>query len=339
MVYDPAWFFSSLAQVSAAIIGFTFAFGGLLFNSRLDTIKENTDDLREKNVKLRKKYSDLTYSIANVIRDVGEFDDPRDVDIEDLVEKYGSEQASVIVQSKVRELQLDVEEIPGWAEDQDDNLLAKTWAYCMRCTTLLDEIHDFNSNLLSREEMDELFTIIYELQDIFDVNGDKSKQLYEEVVGEQTDEDSNHHVESIFPLNEGVGKWLEKYSKDIEEEHPFDISNTFNGRNISSFSILISELQSDYINTAKKVVGTKLAPLPDPVHSVKKLLIYTGAICYFGIIIPLAYLIVPSWLFDPTFTDAQLQLIQAGLIVLTFGFTALLYLQLFRFIQQRSREI
>lgn len=336
---DPAWFFSTLAQSAAAVIAFTIAFAGVLFNSRIDSLQEKTDELRQEFTTLSEKYPEVLRSMAHALRDEAEFEDPRDVSPQELIDEYGTAQAAAMIQWESQRLEMTAEEIEDWADDQSDPTAARTWAHLLRAAGLLNEIMDLTGNLLDRDDVQQLRESADELNDILDDADGATEALYEELTAESAA--SGYRTEEIFDAPEALENWLEDYMPEIDEQRTGwpNLQDSTDGTNIISFTMIVDELQRDIYDLIQNIPGTKLMPLPDPIAAVKRLLAITLGLGITGILLPLLFLITPS---DTLLIQLATLHIQAAQIFLTAGsvlFTALLFREVYNFITQRAKDI
>lgn len=336
---DSAWFFSTLAQSAAAVIAFTIAFASVLFNSRIDSLQENTEKLRQEFITLQDKYAEVLQSMAHALCEEAEFEDPRDVDPRALIDEYGTAQAAAMIQRESQRLEMTNDEIDDWADDQPDPTAGRAWAHYLRAAGLLNEIMDLTGNLLSRDDVHQLRDSADAVANIFDNTNDGSDDVYEELANDTPD--NGYRSESIVEAQAALTSWLNENMPAIDDRRTGwpDLQDTTDGTNIISYTLVSDELQRDVYDLIQNVPETKLLPLPDPIKAVKRLLLITLGLGITGILLPLLFLITPSDTLQIMLSPLHIQIAQSLLIAGSVLFTALLFRELYNFITQRAKDI
>lgn len=277
--------------------------------------------------------------MAHKLREAGSFDDPRDIDGPEMIDQYGTEQAAAMILYEVKRVEMTAEEIETWAETQETPTTAKTWAHLLRVAGLLNEITDLSDNLLTNDQVHKLRDSADMLEELLNVSNDSSKALYNELVEETADQ--GFQTETVLEEAESVTTWLDEHMTAIDERQTGfpDLEDHTNGANILSYTVIADELQQDVYSLLGKVPGTKLMPLPDPLHAAKRLLAIVLGLGIFGILLPLLFLITPSSTIQLTLTTFHIQLIQTALLITSTAFTILLFRELYNFIKQRAQDI
>lgn len=204
---------------------------------------------------------------------------------------------------------------------------------------MLNEITDLSDNLLTNDQVHKLRDSADMLEELLNVSNDSSKALYNELVEETADQ--GFQTETVLEEAESVTTWLDEHMTAIDERQTGfpDLEDHTNGANILSYTVIADELQQDVYSLLGKVPGTKLMPLPDPLHAAKRLLAIVLGLGIFGILLPLLFLITPSSTIQLTLTTFHIQLIQTALLITSTAFTILLFRELYNFIKQRAQDI
>ena len=338
---EPAQLFSTLVQAAATVIALTLGFASTLYDSRIDSIQEKTDVVRAKFVNLRDKYQSVADSMALKLQEQGDFDDPtRDnIDPGEWMDQYGAEQTAAMVLYESQRIDMSVEDINDWAENQSDTQTARAWALLKNISGILNDITDLSGNLIDRDQFHELRDSVSGLEDLFNPGSDENDELYRELTGEESG--SGHHVESIFDESEVLTNWLNNHIEEIDERREgwSSIEPHADGTNITSFGVIIGELKIDVFQTVGKMPGSSLLPQSDPVARTTKFLSFTAGLGVFGILLPLLFLITPSGILQIRLPLWAFQLAQAIFIIGSIIFSFLLFAELYDFIRQRAGDI
>ena len=175
---SSAWFFSTLAQATAAIIGLTLAFTVSTHLSRRERRKARTDELRKELADLREKYQYVLDTMSRALRD----SDAR-------FNTSG-------IRFDLTDEQNDIEQ---WAAQQPDSETARAWAYTSGAAAILSDIDVLSEYTLDREELSQLNGAATELKNLFARGGGIDETLYRQIT--QTDAGSvpsDYYFEDIF---------------------------------------------------------------------------------------------------------------------------------------------
>jgi len=298
------WFFSTLAQSTAAIIGFTIALAAALYTSRLEKIRHQTESLRDQLIEIQDEYRPVLSGISTTILEDGEFSTGEitpDIDAQAIVDdSQDMEEAAARIQYLSSGLNATTEEIQEWAREQQDEKAALLWAHNKRTIGLLDEISPLTENLLTPDQMGELMDSVRSMKGILDANNESAEALYQEITGDEAGR--GFHTEDIFSETESVERWIDRNLQDYNRRHVgFEIPDSIaTGQNISNWATMYEEFERDLGLAGGNAIGSKI--ISNPRSDIKEFLRYAALLGIVGIFIPLMFLIVspgsPVWTLD-----------------------------------------
>lgn len=296
------WFFSTLAQSTAAIIGFTIALAAALYTSRLEKIRHQTEALRSRLIDIKDEYRPVLSGVSTTILDQGDFSTGEitpDIDGPAIIEESeDTEEAFALIRYLSRGLDASTDEIEAWAEDQSDEQAAIVWAHARRAGGILEDISPLNENLLEPQQMRRLLDSVKALKETLNAGTDSSEEFYQEITGE--DPSSSYHTEDIFSESQSIERWLDRNLEDLNRRRVgFEIPESIaTGRNISNWATVFEEFERDVGLASGSAIGTKV--ITDPRKDIKSLLLYAAVLGIVGIFVPLLFLITsqqdPIWM-------------------------------------------
>lgn len=324
---EHEWFFSALAQSSAAIIGFVFAFSAVLHQIEQQQINDRTDDLREELIKLQSKYAEIIDVLLFALMDLVDTDTSylTDIDLHAFDFK--------------KELDKDTDlENPG---------SAYVWGLLYRISTLLKGVgpsEDPNAHyLLTKQELDVLFSSAVALDIVFSSSTTSSNASNENGVNRRVIDAVAQEINGSskvsptlelfddYSLSDGslttdkknkVKEWLDT-NLDVNQHEP----PTITGNNIYSFSILFDRLSNDVREVTLITHGTKISHE----SSVQPILMESLGLVIVGVFLPLASLFTyPQNIAIFGLSDQGLLLYQASLLLLSAVFAVHLFYKLVR---------
>lgn len=285
---SPAWFYSTLAQSTAAVIGLTIAFTISTHLSRRERRRKRTDDLKRETIEFSEKYQPIIDTIAEILRTEGKFT-PSNVRY-DLINNSNPKQ---------------------WADNQRDSKVAIAWAYVSGISDLLDDI-DYLDAELSSKQISEMNNAARELTtNVIHPETDSSKEVYRSLkntpIGPLRE---NYIFHDFLDEKDRINAWLDRY---LTARHSNRITFTgyderFSGKNIYSIYTVLDELKRDgqklgIISTESVLTASIMSP-----GFAQKIIINSMKMGLAGIILPVLLLIsspqasAPQWLFDPLIT-------------------------------------
>lgn len=199
---DSTWFFSTLAQATAASIGFVVAFAAALYSvrraKRQRIVGEFQEDIRE--------YFDRVQPVAEEmrkkLRDVGEFNPDFD-----LHSDLGEE-----------ELEDTMRRIDEWSQDQQHRQAAYVWANLRLFEYILRRIMETSSPKVMAEYLSQLESPVINIVTSFDAfpshprDPKPYKDLFHEVTGNTREKSTkykpDHHIFGFMPkLDNYIGEY------------------------------------------------------------------------------------------------------------------------------------
>lgn len=288
------WFFSTLAQSTAAIIGFTIALAAALYTSRLEKIRHQTESLRDQLIEIQDEYQPVLSGISTTLLEDGNFSTDgisSNIDAQGIIEdSHDTEEAAARIQYQSRGLDATTEEIEEWAVEQSDVQAALLWAHNKRTNGLLGEISPLTENLLTPDQMGEIMDSIRVMKNTLDANNESAQTLYEEITGD--DAGQGFHTEDIFSETESVERWIDRNLQDYNRRHVgFEIPDSIaTGRNISNWATMFEEFERDVGLAGGSALDSKI--ISNPRSNIKEFLKLAAMLGLVGIFIPLMFLIV-----------------------------------------------
>lgn len=285
---SPAWFYSTLAQSTAAVIGLTIAFTISTHLSRRERRRKRTDDLKRETIEFSEKYQPILDTIAEILRTEGRFN-PSNVRY-DLINNPNPKQ---------------------WANNQRDSKVAIAWAYVSGISDLLDDI-DYLDAELSSKQISEMNVAAKELTtNVIHPETDSSKEVYRCLkslpIGPLR---KNYIFHDFIDDKDRINAWLDRY---LTARHSNRITFTgyderFSGKNIYSIYTVLDELKRDgqklgIISTESVLTASIMSP-----GFAQRIIINSMKMGLTGIILPVILLIsspqasAPQWLSDTLIT-------------------------------------
>lgn len=314
---SSAWFFSTLAQATAAIIGLTLAFTISTHLSRRERQKARTDELREELADLREKYQYVLDTMSRALRDSdAQFNTP------DIRFDLTGEQN-------------DVEQ---WAAQQPDSETARAWAYISGAAAILSNIDVLSEYTLDRKQFSQLNGAATELKNLFRRSGGIDETLYQQIT--QTDTGSvpsDYYFEDILEENNRVESWWSRYSTTYHDNiagvRPNDPA--FTGKNLFSWAMLFEDMERDGIEIGSHAVGTEVTSDFMSPRFVERVIWTSMKLGFVGVLLPSLFLIsspgatlpvVVVSMIPPWVTGWGTILVQGGLLVVTGFYSLVLFL-------------
>lgn len=296
------WFFSTLAQSTAAIIGFTIALAAALYTSRLEKIRHQTESLRDQMIEIQDEYRPVLSGISTTILEDGEFSTGEitpNIDAQEIIEdSRDMEEAAARIQYLSSGLDATPDKIEEWARKQPDEQAALLWAHNKRTLGLVDEISPLTENLLTPEQMGELMDSVRTMKNLLDANSESAETLYEEIT--EDDAGRGFHTEDIFSETDSVERWIDRNLQDYNRRHVgFEIPDSIaTGQNISNWATMFEEFERELGLAGGNALDSKI--ISNPRSDIKEFLTYAAVLGVVGVFIPLMFLIVspdsPVWI-------------------------------------------
>lgn len=196
---EPHYFFSALAQSSAAVAGFVVAIAVALYSLERQKIERRTDEYRDALLELRNRYGFPLRTLSGMLNNEGgnELEDSLDLAIR-------------------RE---ELEEI-AYEESEDYPVTSLFLAHVERMLQLLTRISPENDYLLSADELDALQGSVHWFHDNFYQINSTSSALIEEITGKPYTEFKNVAAIRIF----------ERHDEELTGFNAFQLREWFNER-------------------------------------------------------------------------------------------------------------
>lgn len=274
---SPAWFFSTLAQVTAAILGLTTAFAFSVFDRRQAELSRRNDQFRGEINNIREKYQPVLDTISSELRDNADFDRPGvRFDLERLDEQE-------------------------WAEEQTDSTAARIWANTSGISHLLADT-DLLSATLDRDDLYHLNSAAQTLVELLG-HGGEEEQLYKEITSSKNSPDS-FYIDDIFEDRDRIAYWLNRHMS-TSRANAVAMSPTgsgLTGKNIFSWVILLDELRSDGIELGTQAIRTDVGTNLEPGERLMSIIRVNIGLGIVGALIP-SFLLISSPDLGPVFVD------------------------------------
>jgi len=322
----PQYFFSTLAQASAAIVGFVIAIAAALYSLERQRVERRTDEYRDALVEFKNRYG---FALST---------------LDSMLEGEGGETTHEMTD----DLSLDNDELEELVhEEYDENPVTSLYlAHVRRILGLFHRIGPENDYVLSLEELDALWESVYWMYIQFYNLGDEPNSSIKEFIKEATGKHYSEHEESaditLFGDSGNVTgyspfqlqKWFEErraVESEVlrpapDEDDVLDIRDEYlSGDNFWSIKILSEYLHNDVQKVRREAVGTAI----DYESGIRPVVKISTYLILIGVILPTIFLFsspvsIPTWL------------ILASQVLLLLG-TVLLALTLVEFVL-RSAE-
>jgi len=296
---SPAWFFSTLAQVCAALLGFIITLAVAIHQLEIREKRKRTDELRTSLIDANDKYNNIMLEIIEVI----------DLPFQN---KFVPDDYGIAIN------ETDVNQIIDMSNEQFDRpLCSKISMLAYRCASILDEISPSDcakqDNLISQSQITELQRAG---EYISDITSKPDGALIREIESQSEVNDISLSDE-IFQNSdnhkyEEIDQWI---SNNINGKNR---KSNLSGSNLISISNIFKEFREDMSNISMKAEQTIL----NNDQQYRRASLYGGLMVIFGIILPLSALIEPISK-DLIISGFILIVYQVGLVVGTICFTIL----------------
>lgn len=310
----PAWFFSTLAQVSATIAGLFAAFSVGQHQLERRRREDRTDRLRRALIDFRNEYFNVVRSMSFVAGNGG-----------------------VTTKNYLKSFQLETDELREAINNDPDQRGSDApiiWAHLHRIQELLEETNPKNDYLLSPEQLETLDESLNWLYHYFDAHNENNKQFYFELSNLVTEDriPEDFYRDDVYDSGGGavnpeddIKNWI-IYESDGRHRTwagypPNDSGIT--GKNLFSFATALEYIHQDFEGVKSRRGGTLLDWNP----RIMKIIFGICSMTLVGVFVPLVLLLTPSSMFEYLILDGnQLLAVQWATVVLTgVSFTYLLY--------------
>jgi len=309
---DPAYFFSTLAQVSATIVGFIIAFSVGLYPLERRRREDRTDRLREALRDFRDEYNGVVQVMSLIAHDGG-----------------------VTTKEYLKDFSKDTDELRAEVRDDDDQRSEDApivWAHLYRIDQLLDRVSAENDFLLLPDELDALQNSLNWLYGYFDANNDSNKQFYFEL-SDLIDQDNipeNYYIDDVYDSGAGASnpegnlrQWIRVESDGRHRSwvaYSADDSG-ISGRNLFSFATVLEYMKQDFDEVEARNTGTILDYEPRTKYIIRGVL----ATSVVGVLLPMLFLFTPPQTLNTLFVSGW-SLYTAEWIILVLTAVAFVYL-------------
>lgn len=275
----PSWFYSTIAQASAAIIGLTIAFTISTHLSRRERRRKGTDEAREEASDLKQKYQPLMDTIARTIRTSAGFtvDNPR----------YELENVS---------------SVESWANDKETPISARVWALTSGISYILSDFSLLNPET-ARDQIELLHKAVQELEySIFHCDNGNDRLLYSEIMNQDSEEaDGHYYFDDILDEPDGITAWLDRNRRTRDENIAGARATDLTGENIFSLGVIAEILDADLDDFVISAVESDLTADFLSTDFGSHVLRTSMKLATFGIFLPILFLItspdlaLPRW--------------------------------------------
>lgn len=265
----PAWFYSTIAQASAAIIGLTIAFTVSTHLSRRERRRRRTDKVREEAIELKQRYQPLMDTIARTIK----------------------EATDISVDNTRYELE-DVSSVESWASNKNAPVSAQIWALTSGISHILSEFTILSAEP-TREQLEKLQNAVQELEYslLYRDNGN-DRILYTEITGQPPEEAERfYYHDDILEDADRISAWLDRNRRTRDENIASARPRDLTGKNIFSLVTIMEILDSDLDNFGVNAVESDLTAGFLQRNFGSHVLSTSARLAVFGIFLPILFLI------------------------------------------------
>lgn len=280
---SPAWFYSTIAQAAAAIIGFAIAFTISTYVSRRERMNRLTDEFKDHGREIQERYYYTFEHMSDLIQDMGNFSPP-------------SERFNLAKENGAEELE-------QWANDQCDTQMARAWGYISSVLDLLDKVVS-PVDEETKEQLGGLNTAAEFLhRELFNRSHyHAAEDIYREIKGLSEDDDIHgYYTQDIFDDHGEIENWLHQHlSQRSATSFAVGPPSTFSGQDLASWHMVLDEFRYDIRNLSNESIGTRASEdivTPGFIESVLYICLGLGI---FGVALPLLILIYPNGPILPT---------------------------------------
>jgi len=310
---SPAWFFSTLAQASAAIIALTIAFTITSYSTRREYIQDRSDRFREKLIRYQEKYQGIMDNMARTIKD--------EVNID-----YDSVRFDLVN-----------DDPESWAANQNNPDAALFWAYLSGVGEILANVDPALGPNIEDEELGAINDAARNLVPQIDTGTNSSKEIYKAVTGSD-DVPDDYYTEDFLEEGRKVEAWLARNLTERYENQavirPGEMPTS--GKNFYSWVKLLDEFRLDTKILTGRTPATDLTDFMSPKFA-GRVLITVFQLAIVGVFLPTLFLVsspaatVPSYIADfytwlPAWPrDWSIYILQGGLLFLSAMYTRRLF--------------
>lgn len=265
----PAWFYSTIAQASAAIIGLTIAFTVSTHLSRRERRRRRTDKAREEAIELKQRYQPLMDIIARTIK----------------------ENADLNVDNTRYELE-DISAVESWANNKGVPVSAQIWALTSGISHTLSDFIVLSAEP-TREQLEKLQNAVQELEYslLYRDNGN-DRILYTEITGQPPEEaEGFYYHDDILADADRISAWLDRNRRTRDENIVGARPDDLTGKNIFSLVTIMEILDSDLDKFGVNAVESDLTADFLQRNFGSHVLSTSARLALFGIFLPILFLI------------------------------------------------
>ena len=326
---NPAYFFSTLAQVSATIVGFIIAFSVGLYPLERRRREDRTDRLREALRDFRDEYKGVVQVMSLIAHDGG-----------------------VTTKAYLKDFSKGTDELRDEIDDDNDQRSEDApivWAHLYRIDELLDRVSAENDFLLLPDELESLQNSLNWLYGYFDANNDSNKQFYFEL-SDLIDQDNipdDYYIDDVYDSGAGASnpegnlrQWIRVESDGRHRSwvaYSADDSG-ISGRNLFSFATVLEYMKQDFDEVEARNTGTILDYEPRIKYIIRGVL----ATSVVGVLLPMLFLFAPPQSLSALFVSGWPLYIAEWIILVltTVAFVYLMYhvVEQFKQISEINRE-
>ena len=283
------YFFSTLAQASAAVIGFVVAVSAALYSIERRRVEKRTEDYRDALMELRNQYAFGLESLANMLDG----------------ETGGIDQEAV-------EMPRTNDELEDYVISDQKPVSKLLLIHLRRILILFKRIEPQNEHLLSEDELKSLQRSVYWFYEHFNQLDDTSRKFIEEVSGRPYDEieraatakifgDISSDVQSFSAFQ--IERWFSTFSQSRDEverseheESGASNSHYLTGDNFWSLMAISQRLSNEVRKASRKASGTIIQYDP----GIRLVIRLTTYLLIVGVVIPTSFLltgpiVLPWW--------------------------------------------
>ena len=292
---DPAWFFSTLPQATAAIVGFLISLRAIQYQLEKQRRETRTRDARQDLLDFKEKYMDILHPIAgqfyhqpdsHVVGMAMNLSQPNDRN--HLVIAFGTERPTqaLYYHHLVRVSEIIRTEIEPSPDPESHYLLSDT-----AFRRLEESVTWLKDNFTQQSEFMEY------LQADLEIDG------------------SSPYVKDVFnpdPPGESVRDWLLRYFSYAEEQQ-----GIYSGKSLQSFQRIVEELYNDY----QRIDATRANTIADFDPKINEFLVRSVVVILIGVVLPAASLLsnVPAFLSVLAIDSTSLYIYELSLLIVTFA--------------------
>lgn len=334
---EPEWFFSTLAQASAAIAGLIIAFSVVLYQLERERHERRTEHLREELIQFRNKYENIIRTMGGCLADIIVEEETRHLSPGGTMESSSISPTNRIIESHLQKIDKNPKELKEDIEDDNEieyPSIVYIVAHFSKILTLIQKIKSSNNPrkhyLLTNSQFNVLNDSIYELDRYFAYPivyymPEDISEFHTELSEVSDTEKLASRLAPYFDtaddsFTNNLATWIDNNVEGPNDYAEGELSQEFSieGNTPHSYWIVLNELKQDFSDIDTQRADSILVHSSD----ISQIIIYSGMLLLVGVFLPIVFLFtLPQPLSGITITGWPLIISQILLLLGSGGIT------------------